>query len=68
MYSSDEQARLKRRVQIEAELERCMSLLIRDYKPDKIILFGSMVHGVPARVPTSILSWSKARRSVFLTA
>ena len=45
MYSSDEQARLKRRVQIEAELDRCVSLLIRDYKPDKIILFGSMVHG-----------------------
>ena len=30
---------------LKIELERIVKIIIKDYKPEKIILFGSLVHG-----------------------
>ena len=36
---------MDRKTQLEQELERIVEIIVNEYKPDRVILFGSLVHG-----------------------
>lgn len=36
---------MDRKTQLERELQRMTELIVRDYRPEQVILFGSLVHG-----------------------
>ncbi|RME45551.1 MAG: nucleotidyltransferase domain-containing protein, partial [Caldilineae bacterium] len=42
MTPSKRQATANRRELLEAELKRCLALLVEHYRPQKVLLFGSM--------------------------
>ena|SRR3989338_129671 len=36
---------MNRKDKLESELQRILSLIVRDYQPEKVILFGSFAYG-----------------------